>query len=83
MKRAKKHQIFATWWTSIPRRDVREKTSLLICNCAISRSILYNWTSNRTEIPDMAMPTIELVAGAPIFSPKQSFLVDTLKHKLL
>lgn len=68
MTKEEKNKRFLAWWQEIPQGQVHSIRERIMRKCAISQDVFYNWMKLRTEIPDLALREIELVAKEPIFS---------------
>lgn len=68
MTKEGKNKRFRAWWQEIPQGQVHNIRERIMRKCAISQEVFYNWMKLRTEIPDLALREIELIAKEPIFS---------------
>ena len=70
LTKEEKNKRFRAWWQEIPQGQVHNIRERIMRKCANSQEVFYNWMKLRTEIPDLALREIELVAKEPIFSSK-------------
>ena len=68
LTKEQKHERFNSWWQYVPNKDVSEIRERVMKHCFISRMTFYNWENGITEIPQLAIPFIENIAGKEIFS---------------
>lgn len=59
---------FSNWWYEVPLRDVRKIKKQIMERCYISRNVFHHWVEGNTEIPELALPIIEEIAGKKIFT---------------
>ncbi len=61
---------------SIPNRDYKATKDGIIKKCHITDYVWSNWLSGRTNIPELAKPVINEIAGFDIFSKPIPFDKD-------
>ena len=67
MDKRTKHRTFKNWLFGLPTEQF-EPTKQEICDkCYKSRQVINAWIAGRTEIPDIALPVINGIAGKEIF----------------
>ena len=59
---------FARWYLSIPNGDLTCKRTKLLSDLHITGQTLRNYIKGKTEIPTIAIPFINQIAGEDIFS---------------
>ncbi len=81
MDKSTKHKALIEWWLMLPQCQLVIKRNLVTQKCRISINVFYNWLNGRTEIPDIACPIIEIVAGYPMFDTTQ-FLYEKINKEI-
>lgn len=71
MNKEEKQKAFAEWWYSVPQGEAKELKQKIIDKCYISRIVFIFWLNGKTEIPNLAIPVIERLAGKKIFKNKE------------
>lgn len=57
-----------TFMEFIPSKDYKKIKDKIINQCHITNDVWGNWLSGRTEIPELAKPIINSIAGFDVFS---------------
>lgn len=55
------------WWNSVPIGQAKEVRNQIIERCKISPFVWGNWINGRTQVPELAKPIINEIAGKNIY----------------
>lgn len=55
------------WWNSVPIGQAKEIRNQIIERCKISPFVWGNWINGRTQVPELAKPIINEIAGKNIY----------------
>lgn len=55
------------WWNSVPIGQAKEMRTQIIERCKISPFVFVNWINGRTQVPELAKPIINDIAGKNIY----------------
>ena len=70
-----KQQAFAQWYDFIPWKQLTIVNSELQSQLHVSRQTIANYYKGHTEIPELAIPVINAVAGRDIFTKSEAYAV--------
>lgn len=68
LTKEQKHNMFKTWWLAVPNGMVRIYRDQIKKQCGITSVVFYHWFMGNSEIPTLALPIIEKIAGVEVFN---------------
>ena len=73
---AAKENSFTEWLDSLTVKDYYSTRSKIIRDCKINDQKFRNWKCGLTEVPELAKPIINQIAGYPVFPEDETESTD-------